>query len=94
MFDIRTDEAGVVHLVGRCDAAASEAASAVLWHLEAPTILDLSALEYVSSAGIGVIVEAHKRLTARGHALRLTGMTKAVRNVFTLTGLHRILTIE
>jgi hypothetical protein len=47
MFEIRTDAAGVVHLVGRCDAAASETASALLWHLEAPTTLDLSALDYV-----------------------------------------------
>jgi anti-anti-sigma factor len=55
---------------------------------------DCSELDYVSSAGITVILELHKRVTGSGHALRLTGMNPRVRTVFVYTGLDKVLNID
>ena len=56
--------------------------------------LDCSNLEYISSAGLSVMLVTHRRLRAAGHALRLTNLQPRVRNVFTYAGLHRVLQIE
>jgi anti-anti-sigma factor len=59
-----------------------------------PVIVDCNKLEYISSAGLSVLVETYKRLSAAGHSLRLTGMQPRVRTVFSLSGLDRILKID
>jgi anti-anti-sigma factor len=93
-FDIQLDSSGTVLVSGRLDAAEAENARDLLRTLNGPVIVNCEKLEYISSAGLSVLVETYKRLTATGHALRLTGMQPRVRNVFALSGLDRILTIE
>lgn len=56
--------------------------------------LDFNTLEYVSSAGLRVVLMAHKRLTAQGGRLVIKNLSKEVRSVFDMTGFSRILTIE
>lgn len=94
MFEIKFGDQGHVLLKGRLDAAEAERALEVLRSLAGPTTADCSELEYISSAGIGVIVETHKRLKDSGHGLTLTRLTPRVRNVFTYAGLHKFLHIE
>jgi anti-sigma B factor antagonist len=94
MFEITFGSDGHLKLKGRLDAAEAEKALETLKTLEGPATADCSQLEYISSAGIGVIVETHKRLLDRGHALRLVALTPRVRNVFTYAGLHKFLQIE
>ena len=94
MFDIHLGEGGRIRLSGRLDAAEAERAMSVLAGIDAPMTLDCSALEYISSAGIGVIMETYKRLTRGGHRLTLIGMSPKVRNVFRFAGLDRVLQIE
>ena len=53
-------------------------------------VLDLSALEYVSSAGIRQVVAAHKKMGGR---LEVRGVAPAVLEVFTLTGVDKRLNI-
>ena len=53
-------------------------------------VLDLSALEYVSSAGIRQVVAAHKKMGGR---LEVHGVAPAVLEVFTLTGVDKRLNI-
>ena len=53
-------------------------------------VLDLSALEYVSSAGIRQVVAAHKIMGGR---LEVRGVAPAVLEVFTLTGVDKRLNI-
>ena len=55
--------------------------------------LDLAALEYISSAGLRVLLGAHKEMSARG-GLRLIHVSEIVREVLEITGLTDILTIE
>ena len=93
MLDIRADGGGRLVLSGRFDAAQAEHASRVFRDLESPTIVDCSGLDYISSAGIAVIMDAFERLAGRGHALRLEKLAPRVRDVFVFAGLDRVLGI-
>ena len=94
MFEIRFLNGSQIKLVGRLDAAQAESATAALKSLSGSAVADCSELEYISSAGIGVLIETYKRLGAAGHPLRLVNLLPRVRNIFTYAGLDRILTIE
>jgi anti-sigma B factor antagonist len=93
VFSIKR-QGGTVRLTGRFDASQVEAATAVLSALDGPTELDCSGLDYISSAGLGLILVAHKRLQDAGHTLTMTGVSQRIRNVFHYAGLDGILTIE
>ena len=56
-------------------------------------VLDCSALEYVSSAGLRVILKAQKLMNARGN-MKLTHVNETIMEVFDITGFADILTIE
>ena len=94
MFEIKSAGEGEIALCGRLDAAEAEKALETLRAISASTTADCSELEYISSAGIGVIVETHKRLLDAGQSLKLVNLTPRVRNVFTYAGLHKFLVIE
>jgi anti-anti-sigma factor len=50
-------------------------------------VFDLSALEYVSSAGLRVFIIAAKKLKASGGVAQFTSLTPAVHDVFHISGL-------
>ena len=56
-------------------------------------IFDMSNLEYVSSAGLRVILKAQKAMNAQG-SMKLTGVNDNIMEVFDITGFLDILTIE
>ncbi len=62
--------------------------------LDGNVTADLSKLDYISSAGLGLFVRTHKRLVATGHALTLTNPTPHVRNVFHYAGLDKIFGLD
>ena len=54
---------------------------------------DMKGLEYVSSAGLRVILKAQKIMNAKG-SMKLTGVSDNIMEVFDITGFLDILTIE
>ena len=54
---------------------------------------DMTNLEYVSSAGLRVILKAQKAMNAQG-SMKLTGVNDSIMEVFDITGYLDILTIE
>ena len=54
---------------------------------------DMAGLEYVSSAGLRVILKAQKAMNAQG-SMKLTGVNDSIMEVFDITGFLDILTIE
>lgn len=56
-------------------------------------ILDFTGIEYISSAGLRVLLLAQKIMNRQGN-MRLTGVTGTVREVFDITGFTDILTID
>lgn len=57
-------------------------------------VLDCVAMEYISSAGLRVVLMTHKNISARGGRFIIRNLSKEVRSVFDMTGFSRILTIE
>ncbi|HET9939490.1 MAG TPA: STAS domain-containing protein [Candidatus Eisenbacteria bacterium] len=93
MLEIKVENQSV-KLKGRLDAASAPKAREALRPLKGPMALDLSDLEYISSAGIGVVVETYKRLHGEGAPLRVLNLTPGVRAVFRFAGLEQMLAIE
>ncbi len=54
---------------------------------------DMTNLEYVSSAGLRVILQEQKAMNAQG-SMKLTGVNDSIMEVFDITGFLDILTIE
>ncbi len=55
--------------------------------------LDLSALEYISSAGLRALLSEHKKMSRKG-GMKVTNVNELVSEVFEVTGFSEILTIE
>lgn len=56
-------------------------------------VLDMKGLEYISSAGLRVLLAAQKKMNKQG-VMKLTDVCDAVMEVFEMTGFADILTIE
>jgi anti-anti-sigma factor len=94
MLEIQVENEGRVRLKGRLDAASAPKAREALRPLKGPMALDMSDLEYISSAGIGVVVETYKRLHGEGGGFRVLNLSPGVRAVFRYAGLEQMLAIE
>lgn len=93
MLEISVD-GGRARLRGRLDAASAPKAREALKPVKGPLALDFTDLEYISSAGIGVVVETYKRLHGEGAGLRVLNVTPGVRAVFRFAGLEEMLAVE
>ena len=56
-------------------------------------VIDLKDIDYISSAGLRVILKAQKIMSLRG-SLKVTGANSMVMEVFEITGFIDIITIE
>ena len=85
-----------VAVEGRLDTTtAPELESALSESLDGITslLIDFSALEYISSAGLRVLLSAQKRMNTQGE-MKVTGANETIMEVFEVTGFSDILTIE
>ena len=55
--------------------------------------LDFGKLDYISSAGLRVLLTAHKAMSKKG-GMKVTNVNEMVREVFDVTGFADILNIE
>ena len=85
----------IIALTGRLDTATAPQLEKELKDLSGVSgvTLDFSALEYISSAGLRVLLGAHKALSGKG-GLKVTHVSELVNEVFEVTGFSDILTIE
>jgi len=90
MFEISQGPYGEVQLVVRLDAAQCDKALKFLDAREAPQVVDLTRLEYVSSAGLGVLLKTQKRAVAAGRPLRLVNPNKHIHDILRYAGFDRI----
>ena len=93
MLQIEFGAEGVVQVVGRLDAAQSPAAQAFLDKTQGTVTVDCSRLEYISSAGLGVLLKTQKRLLGTGGKLRLVGVNRHLQDIFQYSGFDQIFEI-
>ncbi len=61
---------------------------------EAPKVaLELSAVPFMDSSSLGILVVNHKRLLERGGALALVGAAGSPEKVLTITGIDRVIPV-
>ena len=56
--------------------------------------LDFSAVDYIDSAGLGMLVTLQKRTAQRGGGLVISGLTGLVKELFVLTRVDRVFAVE
>ncbi|MCI0563222.1 MAG: STAS domain-containing protein [Nitrososphaera sp.] len=93
MFDIRILKPDEIVIAGRFDASQVDIARAVLNQLTGSAIVDMKNLQYVSSAGLGILLAAEKRLNEGGHKLRLANMNSHLRDIFQMSRLDTVFEI-
>lgn len=57
-------------------------------------ILDVKELEYISSAGLRLVLKLHKKMTAQGGQLKLINVNDMIMEIFAMTGMSDFLDIE
>lgn len=90
--EAREEEWLVLKTAGRLDTTTAPELENRLEAVNEKTVLDFSELEYISSAGLRVLLKTQKRLGAEGFKLR--GVGEVVQEVLDITGFTDILTIE
>ncbi len=94
MFDIELSESGVIEVSGRLDAAHAEKAQTFLDEVPGAMTLDMGRLDYISSAGLGVLLKTQKRLMAGGGGLRLVNVSRHINDIFRYSGFDKLFEIE
>ena len=94
MFEIGVGDNGNIICEGRLDAAQCEKAQAFMDTVEEAKTLDFAALEYISSAGLGVLLKTQKRLAASGAGLKIINANNHIKDVFRYSGFNAIFDIE
>ena len=94
MFTIEITSNNEILLVGRLDASQTETAKEVLDKVTDSAIVNFQNLEYISSAGLGVLFATQRRLRESGKGLKLRNMNKHIRDVFRFARFDLIFEIE
>ena len=92
----RNAETTTIELVGRLDTTTAPALDKTINEDIGGTknlLLDIKGLEYISSAGLRVLLGAQKKLQKIG-SMKVTNVCEEVMEVFEMTGFADILTIE
>ena len=92
----KTDAQTVIEVSGRLDTTTAPVLDKTISEdISANTnlILDLKGLEYISSAGLRVLLSAQKRMMKSG-SMKLKNVCEEVMEVFEMTGFADILEIE
>ena len=92
----KTEEETIIEIVGRLDTITAPALDKTINEDIADTkklVLDVKGMEYISSAGLRVLLAAQKKMQKIG-SMKLIGVCEEVMEVFEMTGFADILVIE
>ena len=93
---IKENETSVVAIAGRLDTVtAPELEAAVKPYINngVSIVFDCDKLEYISSAGLRVVLSTHKLLAACAGQFAIRNLNAEVKSVFDITGFSKILNI-
>ena len=93
MLEIKINEPNEIALSGRFDASQVENATSVFEKIEKSSVVNFKDLDYISSAGLSVLLVAQKRLTEKKQQLKLINMNNHIRDVFKYAGFDMIFEI-
>lgn len=94
MFEIDYGDDGEVMCSGRLDASQCAKAQSFMDEIADTRTLNFSRLEYISSAGLGILLKTQKRLAESGAALKITNVNNHIYDVFRYSGFNTIFDIK
>lgn len=92
----KNQEETIIEIVGRLDTITAPALDKTINEDIGDTknlVLDVKGMEYISSAGLRVLLGAQKKMQKIG-SMKVTGVCEEVMEVFEMTGFADILVIE
>ena len=92
----KNEQETIIEIVGRLDTITAPALDKTINEDIGDTInlvLDVKGMEYISSAGLRVLLSAQKKMQKIG-SMKVTGVCEEVMEVFEMTGFADILVIE
>ena len=92
----KTEVETIIEIVGRLDTITAPALDKTINEDIGDTknlVLDVKGMEYISSAGLRVLLSAQKKMQKIG-SMKVTGVCEEVMEVFEMTGFADILVIE
>jgi anti-anti-sigma factor len=97
-FRVETPEPGRVAVHGEVDAATAGSLDAALRATAAADgaeiVLDCTALTFIDSSGLSVLVGTHQRLSSESRTLVILSPPPSAVRLFEIAGLDRVLTIR
>lgn len=93
MFSVVITEDEII-MSGRLDAMQAESAKTDFQKIDRTMRVNCSALDYISSAGLGVLLMTEKRLRGSGHRLILQNLKPHLREIFGYAGLDAVFQID
>ena len=90
----RDFELVALEITGRLDTTTAPNLESVINELSEDTkelVFDMSGVEYISSAGIRVLLGAYKKINSTQGKIRIEKVNDMVREVFEMTGLSQML---
>ena len=94
MFQVSVAKDGRVLLSGVCDSSSAEEFRKVMNAVSGSCTVDFEGLEYISSAGLGILLATQKRLAPQGGKLRLVNLGETIREIFLLARFDAIFDME
>ncbi len=94
MLTIEKTTSSELKFIGRLDASQAEKADRYLSNHDETITIDMARLDYISSMGLGILVNTYKRLDENGHTVKLKNLNNHVRDVFKFTRLDQVFVIE
>ena len=92
----KNNQETIIEIVGRLDTITAPALDKTINEDIGDTqnlVLDVKGMEYISSAGLRVLLAAQKKMQKIG-SMKVTGVREEVMEVFEMTGFADILVIE
>lgn len=87
-----------IEVEGRLDTVTSsqleQEVSEVFEEEKSNIVFDFTSLEYISSAGLRVLLAAQKQVNALGTEMRIVGANDVVKEIFEITGFSDIMQID
>lgn len=94
MFQVEFLPNNQVKLWGRFTATDVPEAEKTLEQLTETTVVDMSKMDYISSAGLSVLLKVQKKLKESGKEIKLINMSSMIRELFRYVGFDKLFTIE
>jgi len=99
-MEVKTEKSGsatIVHVHGRLDSVTAKAFEEQMTQLidggENRLVLDLSQMDYVSSAGLRALLMANRKIVSAGGKIALCEATPSVKEVLEISGFVSLFTI-